>query len=638
MYSRRTGQAPRPRKSESIKFGAPVAGWIANRALADPQSLEGQGAAVLDNYVPRASSVTLRRGKLLYATLVEDSLPVTALFAYRNGADRKLFAANSSTIYDITAVPAPAPFEVVTEDEDLIVTEDGDWFGMVSTAGLEVLTSQTGGNWSVVQFATTGGVYLIGVNGQDEGFIYDGASFWPYVDGGIEFLAYDGLVTDFSAGETVTGGTSGATATIVSVNAIDASTGVLHLRDVSGVFEDNEVLTSAAGEAVADGVAAPAIPGPTFSGDLTSADMVFVWPYKNRLWFIEKDSLTAHYMEDVDAIGGSVAPFPFAGVLPMGGSLLFGQAWSLEAGAEGGLSEQCIFVSTEGEVVVFQGDDPTSASTWRKVGVYRIGKPLGRRAFFRGGGDLAIATSAGLVPLSKAISLDVTSLTPATVSYRIADAWQDAVGQRGLSDWQCALWPEQKIAIVSPPDMIGSTDPILFVSNTDTGAWSRFTNWHALCLEVFEGQLYFGSPEGRVYIGNATGLDDMAPFTGAVIPLFDDMGTPSSLKIGKMGRGVSRSTVPLRPLVTMKVDYNEVLSIVPDAVPAAATNLWGTGVWGASVWGEASSAWINQEWSSIGGAGYAISLAYQVTSGSLVPIDDELIRLEMTFSTSEIIT
>src|SRR3546814_19366396 len=78
-------------------------------------------------------------------------------------------------------------------------------------------------------------------------------------------------------------------------------------------------------------------------------------------------------------------------------------------------------------VAVYQGSDPGEAATWSKVGVYRIGKPLGARAHFRGGGDIAIATSVGLVPLSKAISLDVTSLNVATVSYKIADAWSEAV-------------------------------------------------------------------------------------------------------------------------------------------------------------------------------------------------------------------
>src|SRR3546814_20703564 len=75
--------------------------------------------------------------------------------------------------------------------------------------------SYTGGYWSTAQFATTGGVYLIGVNGSDEGFIFDGAEFYPNVAGGIFGLSYDAEVTPFTEGDTLTGGTSGATGTIV---------------------------------------------------------------------------------------------------------------------------------------------------------------------------------------------------------------------------------------------------------------------------------------------------------------------------------------------------------------------------------------------------------------------------------------
>src|SRR3546814_14004210 len=100
------------------------------------------------------------------------------------------------------------------------------------------------------------------------------------------------------------------------------------------------------------------------------------------------------------------------------------------------------------------------------------------------------STSVGLGPLSKAISLDVTSLNVATVSYKIADAWSEAVTSRGMDEWQCAVWPEQKMAVISPPNLIGADYPVMFISNTETGSWARFTNWYALCMTVFDGRLF----------------------------------------------------------------------------------------------------------------------------------------------------
>lgn len=529
MYARRQ-TTPKPRRSQLKKFNAPTAGWISNRNLADPTSIQGQGAAVMDNFFPKSSSVILRRGKQKHATINADAV---AMFSYDNGFNDHLFAASVNSIYDISSPATP------------------------TSPGTLMRTGLTSGRWSVVQFATTGGVYLIGVNGTDQGFIFDGTTFSPL--GGI-----------------------------------------------------------------------------TIPGGLTTANLSYVWVYKNRLWFARRDSMDAYYMENPDAIGGNLVWFPLSGVFARGGALQFGATWSLDAGAEGGLSEQNIFVSTEGEVAVYQGVDPLTDFT--KAGLYRIGTPLGNQAFFRGGGDIAVATSVGLVPLSKAITLDVTSLSVATVSYNIADAWSEALEKRGNSDWQLELWPEQKMAMIAPPNIIGGDEPVIFVSNTETGAWCRFTNWNALSMVVFKGQLYFGSPGGVIYIANVSGTDDGQIFTGAVAPLFEDMGSPASLKIGKTGRAVVRGSVQVPGKVTMLVDYKTDLGVAPNAPVAAAGGVWGDGVWGVSTWGFSSAQVITQQHDSVGGAGYALSLGYTVSSGTIAPLDAELVRLELTYDGGEIIT
>jgi hypothetical protein len=632
MYARRQTR-PKPRTSQSKKFPAPVAGWVSNRALSDPRSIEGPGAAVLDNFFPKATGVSLRRGKARYATLVEEDKPVLSLFTYRNGPNEKLFAANENKIYDISNVMFPRPVEIANEQDDTIGDGLGNTFGWASTEGLDVGSGYTGGDWSVVQFATTGGIYLVGVNGQDTGFIYDGTDFWPNVKGGLWSIPLQSHAAAFVEGETVTGGTTGATATVHR----DDNTALI-VRDVTGgPFQAGESLTgSISGSAVADDAEVNAVPGMDF-GDLTSADMSFVWSYKNRLWFTQKDTLTAWYL-NVDSIGGEAKPFPLGGVFPNGGALMFGQRWSLESGGSGGLSDQNIFVTTQGEVAIYQGLSPDEAATWSLVGVYRVGTPLGKRAYIRGGGDLAIATTVGLVPLSKAISLDVTALNVATVSYKIADAWTEAVALRGEQNWQAMVWPEEKMAVIGLPDTIGASAPMVFVSNTETGAWARFTNWQALCLEVYKGNLYFGSPDGRVYQANAGGFDDEDSYTGAVVPLFDDLGTGAAGKIGKMARARVRAVTKVTDRVDMLSDFNIDLPPPPDATPIISSNQWGSAVWGTSQWGAATPSVINQDWRSVGGYGYSVAPCYQVTSGSLAPLDVELVDFELTFSTAEMVT
>ena len=143
----------------------------------------------------------------------------------------------------------------------------------------------------------------------------------------------------------------------------------------------------------------------------TTADLSYVWNFKNRLWFIEKNTLDAWYL-DVDQIGGELTKFPLGGTLNLGGALLFGASWSLDRSQSGGLGAQCVFATVDGEVAVYQGSNPEEAADWSLVGVYRIGKPLGHKAHIQAGGDIVVATAIGFVPLSQAVARDYAAIAP----------------------------------------------------------------------------------------------------------------------------------------------------------------------------------------------------------------------------------
>jgi len=75
---------------------------------------------------------------------------------------------------------------------------------------------------------------------------------WTDQSGSIS-LGYDGGSAVFAVGLTVTGGTSGATGTVLNIGAAELA-GTLVLTDVRGTFVDNEVITdSSTGAAVVNG-------------------------------------------------------------------------------------------------------------------------------------------------------------------------------------------------------------------------------------------------------------------------------------------------------------------------------------------------------------------------------------------------
>lgn len=628
-------QAARPiktkgqRAAELAPFATPIGGWISNRSLAQPE--EGpQGAAVLENYFPVSTGAVLRRGSAIYVQVSEAGLPVRSIFKYAVGAVHKFFGATDEAIYDITTIINPVGYLLGFGDIVLGEPEDDYNIGTIALEGADVWTGTLGGDWHVVQFATTGGIYLVGVNGASVGFIYDGMAFYPNVPGGVWSLGYDDEVAPFTAGETVTGGTSGATATIWKVEA-----NRLLLTDVAGgPFQDDETITSGAGEATAnapDGEVS-VVPGMSFpdGSTLTTADMAFVWVYKNTLWFAQKESLSAWCL-DVDSIGGVATEWPLGGEFGLGGSLLLGQSWSLSSSGQGGLSEQCVFLSTEGEIVVYQGLHPDVENGWSKVGTYRIGAPMGRRAFIRAGGDLIFATTIGFVALSTAVQVDMAALAPRAVSFAIADAWNDAVSRRGKDNWVCALWPESQMVAVAPPTV--DSTPLFLASNAQTGAWAPFTNWDAICMEVFNGRLFFGTPDGYVIEAMVGGTDRGIPFTGTYIPLFSDLGKPTAPKIARQAVAEIIAATEINERLSCRADYDLSIPASPDVAPVPVGSEWDNAIWDQSIWSSERLTVNVKRRHSVSAYGYRLAPVLQITSGAAIPLDAKIISIGLTYET-----
>lgn len=413
------------------------------------------------------------------------------------------------------------------------------------------------------------------------------------------------------------------------ISAQFASSGGIYLRLVNGT--DTPL--------VYDGTDFDTFPALTFAGAYNGDDtsiLNFVWPHGNRLFFVEKDSLNAWYLP-VGQIGGELTQLPLGGVFERGGSLLFGAIWSNDSGAQGGLSQQVIFVSSEGEVAVFQGSNPGDVNDWRKVGVYRIGRPLGKRAWFRAGGDIMIATSVGLVPLSAAVTRDFAAIAPAAISYPIEDAWNRAVHLRGAGEWRCELWPTQQMALIIPP-FTQSLESEVFVVNVRTGAWCRFTGWDVRSTVVFKERLYFGAPEGQVMIALSGGQDGGEPYAGVYVPLFDDFGTPTNRKIAQFARASIRARQQVALELTTHADFIIDLPTAPQAVDVLDTGVWGAAFWGSSNWGEATDLITLEDWQSVSAAGTTLSAAMQVPSDDPVPMDVEIVRVDVTYTMADIVT
>lgn len=571
---------------------APVLGLVTAQPVASPAP---QTAEWLENFLPTSRGIQVRGGTSR-AAFVTDA--VKTLFSYTDASSPKFFAATADAIYDISGFNA-------------------------TTAPAQSVSGLTSGDWSTQQFGTSGGDYLVCANGADFLQVWDGSTWHPIADEVVRNLAYDGLTADFAVGETVTGSTSGASAEILGVIRSTATTGTLKIGTITGgPFQDDEAITSATGAAVANGAD---VVGSSFTvSGVTTSNLSHVWTFKNRLFYVQKDTLTAWYAPS-GAIGGAYGDLSLAGIFKLGGSLLTGASWSLDAGD--GPDDKCVFISTEGEVAIYGGTDPSDATLWSLEGRYDIGKPLGKRALMQVGGDLYVATTDGIVPISAAINKDPAQITLAAITAPIETLWEEEL-TRTTSDVELVKWTDQNILAVILPN----ADRML-TANLQTGGWAVQSGWSATCAATYDGDLYLGRSSGRVFKANDTGQDDGASFTARVSWPFLDGGNPALYKTGQLARIAGFADAAFVFKLEMMWDNFVNFSSAPaiETIFDSTFLIWGTGRWGDDRWGRTVSqprgGYISQ-WQSVYGGGYSFAPALQIVSRAMDKLSVEITRID----------
>lgn len=342
------------------------------------------------------------------------------------------------------------------------------------------------------------------------------------------------------------------------------------------------------------GASSPAITG------LTTNDLIHACVYKNRMFFVVKNSMRLAYLPPL-SIGGAAAFLDLGSVFRMGGSINAIYTWTIDAGD--GADDHLVIISTNGEIAVYSGTDPSSLAAWRLVGVFTMGRPLGRRCGIKYGGDLAINTMEGVFPLGK-------GLLSASVDRRVAltDKIQNSVSQAANSEgstfgWQLCLYPDQNMLILNAPQSIGLN--YQYAQNTITGAWTKFTGWDAnVWLNASTG-LYYADAT-NVYKAWTGNLDVATPIQSDVLPAFTNFGSQTFNKYVTMVRPYLATSGSPSILYGLNVDYflQNVTGALSFTPPSGM--VWGTMVWGAMFWG--SGLTNITAWNTVGDVANSASL------------------------------
>jgi hypothetical protein len=350
---------------------------------------------------------------------------------------------------------------------------------------------------------------------------------------------------------------------------------------------------------------------PTITGSgLTASNLIHVNAHKRRLFFIEKDTLSFWYFP-VETISGTITEFRLDGLCTLGGYLMAMGTWTRDSGD--GIDDLAVFITSKGEVIIYQGTDPGSASDWALVGVFRIGEPVGRRCMFKVGAELVIITRDGFMPISRAIASARTS-ERAAISDKIVNAVTDAVRDHGAKfGWQPVLYPNGNYALFNVPIVEGSKTH-QYVVNTTTAAWCRFTGQNGFCWEVFEDELYFGGT-AEVFKADTGEADDDSDINGEAKTAFAYLGSRGQQKRFTMVRPVIRTTGSVGFALNVDVDFSDNSPTSTPTYVEATGSAWDTSPWDTSTWGSAPI--VQKEWQSADGVGYSASLHLKSASQNL---------------------
>lgn len=492
---------------------APYRGWNTRDPLAD---MEPGFAPIFDNYIVEGGQPRIRRGWRVWATGL--GARVNGIIQWTGaGASEKLFAVAGDSIFNITAGGA---------------------------VGAAVVTGLTSSRVDAINFAASGGNYILAYNGADTPQTYDGTTWAAWTATGI----------------------TGASSWAGQVN------------------------------------------GRLFVGN------------SNYLGF---------YYGGAGAIAGSFTAFPLQGVARKGGGVCAMATLSGDGGD--GPQDLTVFLTTEGEAIVYAGTDPSSVNTWSLVGRWALPRPVGApRCLVNHGGDVLYLCDGGILPLSafRSGADAATVIDRAAMTQRIGETWRSLVNDRRSSvGWQIIPLTRHSLVVANTP--WGSSDAQQIVVS-DGGAVSRwFGIPAAVWAEGLGGRVFAGDATtgGRVFLWGEDTDDTDKGIRSEAMTAFSNMRSAGRTKRALRVQPVMRDARGIEISLRVQTDWRVPLAALealgagaaaPDLPPISGASsylVWDTGLWGVGLW-DGVQGDVTLPYKLTGGVGQAMSVLIRMTSGN----------------------
>ena len=562
----------KPNSATTASITAPIGGWNARDSIAQMPATD---AVTLNNFYPTPTDVQLRLGYTKYSTGITGQ--VNTLMNYAGPTNQKLFAAAGTKIYNADT----------------------------STA-TQVLTNLTSDKFQYVNMSNIGGHYLTAVNGTDANLVYNGTNWITTANTStaqvISSITHVGTVATMTTGSAhglVTGNqitVTGATSSDYNGTFIITVTGITTLTYT--------MLTTPAANATVVGTYTVAL----YITGVDSKNLINVNLFKHRLYYTEKNTMKVWYLP-TDAIGGAALSLDFGGIARMGGYIQAMGTWTIDAGQ--GVDDYAVFVTNNGEVIVYNGTDPSDVNNWALKGVWQLGQTFSRRCFLKWAGDLLLLTQDGLVPLASALQssrldprINITDKIYFEISREIS-LYSTNFG------WQIVYFASPNMLLINVPSDEGIQQ---YVMHTISKAWCSFTGINATCFELSYDNLFFG---GNGYVGQFWNgySDDGANINALVQQAYSYFDAPGQLKRYTLVRPIIQTDNGFPSVLCgINVDFDYQNQLGQIAFNPASTDLgtWDNAIWDTNTWGGSLS--INRIWQGVTGLGFSAGINMSMAS------------------------
>ena len=377
-----------------------------------------------------------------------------------------------------------------------------------------------------------------------------------------------------------------------------------------------------------------------FTGGIVTENINFVVVYKQRIWFIEEQKNNAWYLP-VGSKQGACEAFFFDSKFTHGGALAGLYNWSVDGGE--GLDDYLVAVSRGGDVLPYNGTDPSDTDTWAVHGTYYIGEvPVGPGVGIQTGGTLYLLSITGLNDMNLLLQgvdselsghrVDAPAITN-KISERIRSRMVSSLDTYG---WDVKLIPSEGGMLINSPD-ITPGDQLQYQYNFSSHGWGFWSGVPINAFDSYKGTIIFGDADGRVLIMDVP-VDDLllTPVGGvngrdivfSVLTGYQPMDAEGLFKRVHRIRADFITSGSIAFNCQPRYDYDLSDADLGLSPPAIEGGLWDSAIWDADMWSAASLIGENRV---IGGWGWGRYVA--VAMSGETRYDTRFIGWDVTYTT-----